>query len=149
MEAMRLAEAALFMSPRPLTLAELSRLVGVAEGDAAAMLNALQAEYDSHAGAIRIALNDGAYSMQLRDEYAERVAHFAQEAEISRGALKTLALISKHAPVQQSKIVKALGGRVYEHVAELEEKGFLNAEKKGRTRLLKLTQKFKEYFKTG
>jgi chromosome segregation and condensation protein ScpB len=39
-----------------------------------------------------------------------------------------------------------IGSSVYDHVKELVEKEFITAEKQGRSKSLKTTKKFREYF---
>ena len=46
----------------------------------------------------------------------------------------------------QSEIIKVRGNTAYEHVAKLKDMEFIKSEKLGRTRLLKTTQKFCDYF---
>ena len=84
--------------------------------------------------------------MRLRVEYASKVAQLAQEGELSRGALKILSYISQNEGIEQSKVADRLGSMVYDYVRELTEKGFLDKQKKGRTSVLRTTQKFRDYF---
>jgi segregation and condensation protein B len=46
----------------------------------------------------------------------------------------------------QSEIVKLRGNGAYDHIAKLKEMEFITSEKSGRTRLLKTTPKFYDYF---
>jgi len=51
-----------------------------------------------------------------------------------------------HEPIKQSDIVKIIGNRTYEYTKELERRGFIKWEKQGRTKVLRLTPAFDEYF---
>ncbi|RLG20035.1 SMC-Scp complex subunit ScpB [Candidatus Micrarchaeota archaeon] len=143
----RYLEAALFMSSRPMSLEELSRIAGVsAPGYVQNELNELQREYEERGSAIELAYEANEYVMRIKSEFAEKVSGLAQGAELSRGAMRVLALVSKNEGIEQSALVKSLGTTVYEYVQELMEKGFITRSKKGRTMALRTTPKFKEYF---
>ncbi|NYZ78799.1 SMC-Scp complex subunit ScpB [Candidatus Micrarchaeota archaeon] len=140
-------EAALFMSTSPMTVRTLSKISGLNSWKLVQdRLKELQQEYEQRGSAIVISFEDGGYIMRLKPEYERKVSDLAKEAELSRGALKTLAVIAKNDSMPQSKLAKMIGSSVYDHVKELIEDDFITAEKKGRTKLLKTTKKFKEYF---
>jgi len=143
----RVIEAALFISSKPLTLEELGKYIGVAApGFVEGIVKELSSGYDASGSSIKIAQEPGGYIMRLRPEYASKVSSLAQEAELSRGALKILAYISQNEGIEQSKVAGRLGSTVYDYVHELVDKGFLNKEKRGRTSVLSTTQKFRDYF---
>jgi len=146
-EAMRIIEAALFMSSRPVGAPELGKLIGVAApGFVADRIEALRGMYEAAGSAVEIALEDGKYYMRLRPKYVQFVKDFAQTGEISRHALRTLAYVSKNDGMKKSELCKRLGSSIYQDVAELVSKGFLSQKKSGRSTLLSTTPKFKEYF---
>jgi len=143
----RYIEAALFMSSRPMGVDELAQIAGVsAPGFVEKELQELQREYSENGSALEIAFENNHYLMRVRSEFADRTSILAKEADISRGALRVLALVSKNEGLEQSKLVKTLGSSVYDHVHELLEKDFIVRSKKGRTMALRTTPKFKEYF---
>ncbi|MFH1285685.1 MAG: SMC-Scp complex subunit ScpB [Candidatus Micrarchaeota archaeon] len=147
LEPKRIIEAAFFMSTTSLTPEELARIAGLgAVGFAEEQVRQLQKEYEERGSAIIIACENGAYLMRVRDDYTKQVAGLAKEAEISKGALRILALVAHNQSIQQSKLVKMMGSTVYDAVKELKEKGFVESQKSGRTKLLKTTPKFSEYF---
>ncbi|MCX8174935.1 MAG: SMC-Scp complex subunit ScpB [Candidatus Micrarchaeota archaeon] len=146
-EAERIIEAALFMSSRPLSLQELGRLIGVAApGFVQQRIRAVQDAYERGGSAIEIVDEDGKYYMRVRLRYVPAVKEFASAAEISRHALRTLAYIAKNEGITKRQLFLKLGGGIYEDVAELVEKGFVQQKKAGRTSALSTTAKFKEYF---
>ena len=146
-ESERIIEAALFMSSRPLTLQELGKLIGVAApGFVEQRLKSLQEDYDTIGSAIEITEEGGKYYMRLRQQYVNFVKEFAQAAEISRHALRTLAYIAKNDGITKHQLFLKLGGGIYEDVAELVEKGFVAQKKSGRTKSVSTTAKFKAYF---
>lgn len=140
-------EAALFMSTSPLTVRALSRISGANSWKLVEeKVKELQQEYEARGSAIVIVFEEGGYIMRLKPEYEKKVSGLAKEAELSKGAIKTLAVIAKNDGITQSKLVRMIGPSVYDHVKELVEKGFIIAEKQGRTKTLKTTKKFREYF---
>jgi len=145
--ARRHIEAALFMSSRPMSLGELAKIAGVAaHGFIENELRELQREYEERGSAIEVACEDSKYYMRVRSVYAERASVLAKDADIGKGALRVLALVSRNEGIEQSKLVKMLSPAVYDHVRELLEKGFIERSKKGRTMALRTTPKFREYF---
>jgi segregation and condensation protein B len=147
LDAKSIIEAALFMSTSPMTVRTLSKISGLNSWKLVQeKLKELQQEYEQRGSAIVISFEDGGYIMRLKPEYEKKVSGLAKEAELSRGAIKTLAVIAKNDGIKQSKLVKMIGSSVYDHVKELVEKEFITAEKQGRSKSLKTTKKFREYF---
>jgi len=146
-EAEKIIEAALFMSSKPLGTGELGKLIGIAApGYVSQRLDALKKRYDDAGSAIEIAYEEGKHYMRLRLTYVNAVKEFAQQGEISRHALRTLAYISKNDGMKKSLLADRLGSTIYQDIAELVEKGFVHQKKEGRTKTLHTTPKFKMYF---
>jgi segregation and condensation protein B len=146
-EEKRLVEAALFMSSRAMSLEEFRTLTGIgALGYIQGVLAELKKDYDERGSAVEIQESEGKYSMRVRADILPRVRQFAQDTEISKGALRTLAYLSKHDGMLKSELVRKIGTQAYLDVRELVEAGFLKAQKAGRTKKLTLTDKFKLYF---
>jgi len=143
----RIIEAALFMSSKALTMADLAKIASIgAVGFVKDQVEILRREYEERGSAVRIYEEPEGYMMRLLPEYEQVVGQLAKEADISRQALKVLAVVSKNEGMEQSKLVTIVGSSTYEGVHELEAKGFINSHKKGRTKVLKTSKKFKEYF---
>lgn len=146
-EEKRLIEAALFISGRDMSLQELRSLTGIgALGYLKTVVEELQTDYASRNSAIEVLEANGKYSLRVRNDCIERVKEFAQDTEISKGALRTLAFLSKHDGMLKSTLVKKLGSRVYQDVKELVASEFVKQQKAGRSSKLWLTEKFKKYF---
>lgn len=149
-EETRIIEAALFISARPMALEELRTLTGIgAIGYLQKVVEELKAEYAQRNSAIEILNVDGKYEMRVRQDYITRVKQFAQDTEISRAALRTLAYISKHDGALKSELARRIGSSVYEDVRELVDAGFVKPKKAGRSSTLWLTDKFHKYFEKG
>jgi segregation and condensation protein B len=143
----RLIEAALFMSARPMSLDELRTLTGVgALGFLKKTIESIQQEYADRGSSIEITEAEGKYEMRIRGGYSEKVKQYAQDTEISKAGLRTLAYIAKHDGVLKSELAKRIGSVIYTDVRELTEAGFVKPRKAGRTSKLFLTEKFKKYF---
>lgn len=147
MDDKKVIEAALFMSPKPLTVAELSTLT--ADKDIARLrklLEALTADYAKRDTSLEVGTLGDSYLLQVKSDYEDKVAHLASESQFSKSVTKTLALISFKQPTRQSLVIKYRNTKAYDHIHLLEEKGFITRERAGRTFILRTTRKFLEYF---
>lgn len=143
----RTIEAALFISGRGVTLNELRTLTGIAAlGYLQGKVTELKTEYESRNSSLEIVEEQGKYEMRVRNQYISKVKQFAQEMQVSKNALRTLAYISKHDGMLKSELAKKIGPQIYQDVQELLENEFVIAKKAGRTMKLTLTEKFKRYF---
>lgn len=146
-EEKKLIEAALFISARPMSLEELRTLTGIgALGYLQGVVDELKKEYAERDSALEILDADGKYELRVRNDYVGRVKQFAQDSEISRSALRTLAYIAKHDGMLKSELVKKIGPQIYTDVKELVDAEFVKPQKSGRSSKLWLTEKFKKYF---
>lgn len=146
-EEKKLIEAALFISGRSMTLEEIRTLTGIgALGYLQSVIEELKNDYEERGSGLEISGADDKYEMRVRADMAGRVKQFAQEAEISKAALRTLAYLSKHDGMLKSQLVKRVGTKAYADVQELVESGFVKSQKAGRSSKLTLTEKFRKYF---
>ncbi len=145
----RLIESALFISARSMALDELMRLAGLAApGFVKAILEELKNEYEGRDSAVEIIEVEGKWLMRVKDAYAEKVKGFAQQAEVGKSALRTLAYVAKHDGVLKSEVAHKIGGQIYKDVRELVQSGFVKQVKARRSKRLFLTDKFRQYFRT-
>ena len=138
-----LIEAALFVAGRPLTLIELESIVS-SDADVEDIVASLVEEYRGE-GALEIVQTDEDVVMQVKSEYADAVRPIAQR-DLETPVLRTLAVIAFHQPVTQSKVAEIRGNKAYGHVHELEARKLVESEPHGRTRLLRTTKAFADYF---
>ena len=144
-EEKKLIEAALFISARPMSLEELRTLTGIgALGYLQNVMTELMKDYSERA--IEVVQNEGKYEMRIRDDCLGKVKQFAQDIEITKSAIRTLAYLSKHDGMLKSELVRKIGTHVYLDVKELVDSGFVKATRSGRTSKLTLTEKFKKFF---
>ncbi len=142
-----LIEAALFASGRSLTLEEIANLCKSGNiGFIRRTIEELIREYSERRSGLEICESANGYSMRIKREFEQDVIQLIPETEIEPAVLKTLALIAYEEPIKQSKVVEERGNRAYRYIKKLREQELINAEKCGRTRLLRTTPKFREYF---
>jgi segregation and condensation protein B len=140
-----LVEAALFAAGRPISLRELSQVVGLPEGKIVTHLSMLAEEYLKRDSAIEIKRIGESHVMQVRADLAGDVSRMAP-GELEAPVMRTLAIIAYDQPIKQSDVVAIRGNKSYGHIKELERMGLIRSEKTGRTLLLTTTKAFAEYF---
>ncbi len=143
----KLVEAALFMSPKAMSVEELSVQTGLASrGTLQIILDELVKYYGTADTSLEVIKIGDKYMFSLKEPYASRVASLAGGPDLTRGSLRILAYISKNEGVLQSALVTTFGSTTYDYIKELTEKEFITTEKFKRSRKVNTTQKFREYF---
>ena len=142
-----LIEAALYVAGKPL---DVSTLSSVTKAKTARILNLLQIlinKYENLDGPIRILkLQGGRYVMQLRPEYGKYVKKLSNRPLLKHGPLRTLSFIAYKQPITQAYVSLVRGSVTYKHVRLLKEMGLVEKKKMGRTKILKTTPNFSDYF---
>jgi segregation and condensation protein B len=142
-----LIEAALFLSPQPMTRRGLAKLLGgVQLAYVDQLLDELATELDPSAHGIELYVEDGRAALRVRAEFVEQVAHLAPQQDIPRPLLRTLAVIAYNHPMTQADLVRVRGNKAYGHVQELLERRLIRAEEHGKTLLLHVTKEFLHSF---
>lgn len=141
-------EAALIAADRPLTLGELREILGTSsETYVSKLLQELMSEYGKRESPLSLVETaKDTFSLNLREEYVGKLERVIPKVKLSRGALKTLAMIAYKQPIYQARVADLRGGRVYEHVKQLVSLGFIDSRPFGRTRVLRTSRKFASYF---
>ena len=145
---MNLIEAALYVAGKPLDLNMLSSISKVkSERNLQNLLSILMKKYDDLDGPIQILkLQDKRYVMQLKPEYCKFVEKLSNRPLLKKAPLKTLSFIAFRQPVTQSYIAQIRGSNTYKHIKILREMGLIEEEKSGRTKILRTTSNFADYF---
>jgi segregation and condensation protein B len=141
----RIIEAVLFSAGKPLLVEEIAQASRLDPAAVKEALKELQAEYAARDTALEVGRAGPKWSMQIRTEFADRAKHLAA-MEIPVKVLRTLALIAFHQPIKQFELKAMIGSVVYDHVAELHERGMVAARQDGITKTLTTTERFLEYF---
>ena len=141
-------EAVLFAAARPIPLKIIMRACGTrSRRIALGAVEDLRREYEQNSRALELVELPGErYYLKLKKEYMELAKKFLKKPLLSRGVMRTLSFIAYHQPIEQSRVAEARGGSAYKHVKILLEKGLIEAEKSGRTLMLKTTPLFAELF---
>ncbi len=140
-------EASLFVAGRTLSIEELAEICKSGNiGAIRKIVEELISEYSARNSGLEIYEAGNRYGMRVKADFEGRIMHLVPETDMEPAVLKTLALIAYSEPIRQSKIVEERGGRAYKYIKKLREQELITAEKCGRTRLLRTTPKFREYF---
>lgn len=141
-------EAALYVSGRPLDLKTLCSVLKTRSKSRVQQLaRALAKEYASRNTALEVLeLKDEKFVLQLKAEYTPKVRRLAIRPLLSTGPLKTLSYIAYRQPVPQKQVIEVRGSHAYGHIRQLEDLGLITREKAGRTRILRTTEYFADYF---
>jgi len=143
-----LIEAALYVSGRPLELKTLGSIIGTrSRKKTRTVAKTLAEEYSSKSGALEILeLVDERFVMQLKPQLVPKVKRLAIRPLLTPGPLKTLSYVAVRQPVAQSQVIAVRGPQAYSHIQTLEEIGLISAEKLGRTKIIRTTDVFADYF---
>jgi len=140
-------EAVLFTTGRFLTIQEIGDLIGIgSSGVIKEAIEKLKEEYKNKSGSLEIIEDNNKFKLNIKREYLHLTTKLLNETEFDKPTQETLALIAYKQPVLQCEIVKMRGNTSYDHIKKLKELEFITSEKSGRTRLLKTTNKFYDYF---
>jgi len=144
----QLCEAALYVSGRPLDLKTIGSVIGARSEDKIRGIAAAIAErYKSASSPIQVVeLPDGRFVMQLKAEFVKHVRRLTNRPLLTPGPLRTLSFIALKQPVTQSYVVRVRGKLAYGHVKQLKDMDLINFESLGRTRMLRTTTTFADYF---
>jgi segregation and condensation protein B len=147
-EQMALVEAALYVTGKPLDLKLLGTILrSKSDSSIRDIARRLCERYQQENSSIQIMeLEDGRYVMQLRPEYVSAVKRLATRQLLTPGPLKTLSFIALKQPISQAYIVKVRGKLAYGHVKQLKDAGLILDEKSGRTKVLRTSETFADYF---
>ena len=143
-----LIEAALYVTGKPLDLKTLGSVVGFrSEEKVKELARVLKEKYGSDGSALEVLeLSDGRFVMQLKPQYVHDVKRLATRQLLTPGPMKTLSFIAYRQPIAQSYVAKVRGNLAYSHVRELREVGLISEERLGRTKVLRTTPNFADYF---
>ena len=143
-----LLEAALYVAGRPLDLRTLGSIIKTrSKRKVQRLVGILMEEYKTRETALEILeLEDERFVLQLKGEYSPQVQRLAIRPLLSKGPLKTLSYVAYRQPVLQSQVVDVRGHHAYGHLRQLESMGLISRERVGRTRLLRTTGFFADYF---
>ncbi|MEM7816445.1 MAG: SMC-Scp complex subunit ScpB [Candidatus Aenigmatarchaeota archaeon] len=144
-EKIAILEAALFITEKPLSIEKLSEILNIEKEKTIELIEKLKSRYSSEDFGIELS-EIGGYRLVVKPKYLARVRKLTRHADLSRSLLRVLSIVAHYKEVRQADLVRVLGNRVYDYVKKLEEMGFIKTEKVSRTKMIKLTKRFEEYF---
>ncbi len=140
-------EAVLFTLGKFVSLEDLGKYCEIGSpGVVKDALDQLKKDYESRTCALEIQEVEGKFKLNIKKEFGYLTNRLLSNREMDSPTTKTLAIIAYKQPVTQSEVIKIRGNKAYDHIKYLKESNLISAEKKGRTRLLKVTGNFYEYF---
>src|SRR5229473_7753859 len=144
----QLVEAARYVSGRPLDFKTIGSVIGArSEEKIRSIARAIAERYAKMDSPVQVLeLPDGRFVMQLRPEFAKHVRKLSNRPLLTPGPLRTLSFIALRQPVTQSYVVRVRGKLAYVHVKQLKDMDLINDERIGRTRMLRTTTTFADYF---
>src|SRR5437764_6276703 len=144
----QLCEAALYVSGRPLDIKTIGSIIGArSEEKIKSLVRTIAERYSKSESPIQVLeLPDGRFVMQLRPEFAKHVRKLSNRPLLTPGPLRTLSFIALRQPIPQSHVVRVRGKLAYQHVKQLKEMDLISYDKIGRSRLLRTTITFADYF---
>ena len=142
-------EAVLFTTGRLMTSEEIANATGLTVDVIKNLLTELKNDYDQKDSAMTIQQVDDKFKLNVKKEYGQITNKLVSTSELDSPTTKTLAIIAFKNPALQSDVIKIRGNKAYDHIERLKSEGLVTSERHGRTRLLKLTPKFYEYFDTA
>ncbi len=139
-------EAVLFAVGREITSERIASLCMLQVLEAEQIITKLQQDYSQREHSLQIIKKENGWKLTVKDKFVPLVSSIVSSTEMDTAMMGTLAVIAWRYPIVQSEVIKLRGCGAYEHMRALEEQGFIEKEKFGRTFKLKLTKKFFEYF---
>jgi segregation and condensation protein B len=140
-------EAILFTTGKFMGLQEISDFCGISPVETVKeLVEELKKDYESKNGSLAIFEENGKYKLSIKRKYNYLTTKLLDVTEMDKPTQETLAVIAYKQPAIQAEVIKIRGNKAYDHIDKLKELGFVTSDKYGRTRLLKLTQKFFDYF---
>ena len=139
-------EAFLFASGKGISEATLADYADASTKKIQSALAELQKHYEDLDSALTVTKREDVWKLTVRGKYTKEIEHIASETELPPAILKTLAVIAYKSPVMQADVVNMRGQQSYDHIKLLAKQQFITKEEKGRTFLLKITDKFYNYF---
>ena len=100
-------ESLLFLSPKPLSLQQLTRLVDATQEEVSAAVERLMTFYNTGARGIRIVAHEDAYQMTTAPEHALLVASFVSEevqGPLTKPQLEALTVIAYRGPITKGDL---------------------------------------------
>jgi segregation and condensation protein B len=139
-------ESLLFSAARKISIDEIKKITRSEEEDILKCLHIYKKELEERGSSIKLN-NEGRYwQLYVEEKYIPIIKKVVSKTEMPKSIIETLAVTAYKAPVLQSEIIKIRTNKAYNDLNWLEKQSFITREKKGRSKLIRLTPKFYDYF---
>ncbi|GIU69405.1 MAG: hypothetical protein KatS3mg002_0641 [Candidatus Woesearchaeota archaeon] len=139
-------EALLFAYGKYIDESVISDLCNIDKKKIKKILESLKNDYEQKNSALMIFQEGNSWKINVREKYLSIVRKIVADTELPKSVMETLAVIAWKTPIYQSEVVKIRGNKCYDHIDLLEETGFISKDKKGRSYVIRTTDKFYNYF---
>ena len=139
-------EAILYTLGKFVTAEEIAKILETTTQKVEKNIQKLKEIYQKQDSALTIQTVENKYKLNIKKEHSYLTNKLLSDAEMDTPTTNTLAIIAYKSPVTQSEVIKIRGNKAYEHIKQLKQANLVSAEKHGRTKLLKLTPNFYDYF---
>ena len=146
-EEMAQMEAILYASGNPMSFTELcAHLKLSSEEEVSDLVDKMSRIYAAEGSALELKrLPMERVVLQLKTEHTGEAKKFSIKPLLTTGPLKTLSFVAYNQPIKQKEVAEARGNHSYRHLRMLENMDLISREKKGRTRIIRTTEKFADY----
>ncbi len=139
-------EAVLFAVGKRMHIEEICKVCKTKQELVVEALNGLKTDYEDRSSPVKV-LNDGEmWKLSVAEKFIPVIQNLGVETELSKSVMETLAVIAWKYPILQNEVIHIRTNKAYDHLSDLEERGFVSRSKHGRTRTIRLTEKFFQYF---
>lgn len=145
-EAKNKIESLLFATGRAMNIEEISGITNLPKEQVELSLRELQNDYGKRESSLFLFSDGDLWKLTVKDRYLHIMQKIVTETELDKSVTETLAVVAWKYPILQADVIKLRNNKAYDHLRQLEELGFIARERHGRTRSIKLTPKFFEYF---
>jgi segregation and condensation protein B len=139
-------EAILFSSGKKMAVEDIAKLCRTNAETVTQSLRGLKEDYDRRDSSVLLVEESDGWKLTVHEKYSPIVRKIVTDTELSKTIMETLAVIAWKAPVLQSDIIKVRTNKAYDHLDNLETSGFITRLKHGRTKIIRLTERFFSYF---
>src|SRR3989338_5848310 len=139
-------EAVLFASGKKLSEDDIAKLAQIDKKQVKIILQGMKHEFEEKETALKLIEENDGWKLTIKEKYIPFIRNIQTETELSKSVMETLGVIAWKYPALQCDIIKIRTNKAYDHLDLLEEAGFISREKSGRTKKIKLTDKFFNYF---
>lgn len=139
-------EAILYTLGKFVTIDELANLASTTPEQVKKAISQLKEDYSKRETALTIQEVDNKIKLNIKKEFGHLANKILSDKELDNPTTKTLAIIAYKQQIKQSEVIRIRGNKAYDHIKKLADSNLISSEKLGRTRLLKLTANFYDYF---